>query len=88
MMTINAAKLRADRLEKMARAAIAQYNEEMAGGGEPLFPDWALEMIGLIADYDRMVSTMAKQRFHLVDAVDFETNTTRATVVQIQRAAS
>lgn len=86
-MISTATKQRADRLEKMARAAIAQYNEEMAGGGEPLFPDWALEMIGLIADYDRMIKTLAQQRLHIADAVDFEANARRASVVQI-RAAS
>lgn len=83
-MLSTATKQRADRLEKMARAAIAQYNEEMAGGGEPLFPDWALEMIGLIADYDRMIKTLAQQRLHIVEAVDFETNARSASVVQIR----
>lgn len=89
MMTSTASKLRADRLEKMARAAITQYNKEVADGGEPMFPDWALELIGLISDYERIVSTLAKQRLHLVDSIDFDTSTMRASVVQIQaRAAS
>ena len=86
MMTNTAAKARTQRLEKMAREAIGLYNEEMAGGGEPLFPDWALELLGLIADYDKMVCTMAKQRLEVVSVVDF-TNGRRGLSV-VQRAAS
>lgn len=62
MMTKTAARHRADKLEKMARDAIAQYNDETAKGGEPLFPDWALQLLGLISDYDRMAFALAKHR--------------------------
>ncbi len=82
MMINTAAKLRADRLEKMARAAIKQYNDDMAKGCEPLFPDWALELVGLIADYDRMLHTIDKQRMQLVNVVDFETGKCSASVIQ------
>jgi len=87
-MLNTAAQERAKRLEKMARAAITQYNADMAAGSEPLFPDWALELIGLIADYEKMVATLSRQRLHLVDCCDFETEETKSTVVQITRAAS
>lgn len=87
MMTSTARQERTKGLEKMARAAIKQYNDDMTAGGEPLFPDWALQLLGLIADYDRMVMTMARQRFDVVDAVDFETNTKHCSVVQIRRAS-
>lgn len=87
-MTDTAIKARAKRLEKMARDAIAQYNDEVAGGGEPLFPAWTRDVLGFIADYDQMVSTLARQRLHLVDCRDFEKNTTKSSVVQIQRVAS
>lgn len=88
MMLSNAAKQRTDRLEKMARAAITQYNVEIAKGSEPLFPDWALELIGMIEDHERVLATLARQQLHLVHCRDFETNTTKSSVVQIQRAAS
>jgi hypothetical protein len=62
MMTKTAARHRADKLEKMARDAIAQYNDEFSKGGEPLYPDWALQLLGLISDYDRMAFDLAKHR--------------------------
>lgn len=87
MMSMSAAKQRADRLEKMARAAITQYNKDTAAGGEPLFPDWALDLIGLISDFDKIIWTLEKQEFGIFDTVDFETNAKNSTVVQIHRAA-
>lgn len=86
MMLSTAAKVRADRLEKVARAAINQYNADMAKGGEPLFPDWALDLVGLIADYDRMLATLEKQRLTMVNVVDFNNGKCSASVVQ--RAAT
>jgi len=71
-MLNTAAKQRADKLEKVARAAIKQYNDDMAKGGEPPFPDWALDLCGLIADYDRMLVTLARQSMAMVNVVDFE----------------
>jgi len=85
MMTSTAAKQRADKLEKMARTAIKQYNDDMAKGGEPLFPDWALDMLGFLDDHDRLVATMARQRMHAVDVIDFETNDVRSSIVQVHR---
>lgn len=82
MMTSTAAKQRADKLEKMARAAIKQYNDDMAKGGEPLFPDWALDMLGFIDDHERLVAALARQRMHPVDAIDFETGMVRSGIVQ------
>lgn len=86
MMLNTAAQERAKRLEKMARAAIKHYNDEMAKGGEPLFPDWALELVGLIADYDRMLATLNKRHLHMVNVVDFESGKCTASV--IERVAS
>ncbi len=74
MMTSTARQERTKGLEKLARAAIKQYNDDMGKGGEPLFPDWALQLLGLIADYESVVLTLEKQRFRVVDVVDFETN--------------
>lgn len=82
MMINTAAKIRADRLEKLARDAIKQYNADIARGGEPLFPDWALELVGLIADYDRMLSTLDRQRMHMVNVVDFDSGKCSASVIQ------
>ncbi len=86
MHNSRAAQERNSSLERMARAAITQYNADMSKGGEPLFPDWALELLGLIADYDKIVGTMAKQRMEVVSVVDF-TNGRRGLSV-VQRAAS
>jgi len=72
MILSTAAKQRADKLEKMAREAIKQYNDDLAKGGEPLFPDWALDLLGLVADYDRMLVTLARQSMAMVNVVDFE----------------
>lgn len=88
MMLKTAAQERNKRLKKMARDAITQYNADMAAGGEPLFPSWTLELLGMIADYDRMVATLVKQRLHLVDIVDFESKMVTPTVVQIRAVAS
>lgn len=81
-MTTTAKKMRADRLEKLARNAIKQYNDDMAKGGEPMFPDWSLELLGLLDDYDRLLATMATQRLHPVNVVDFETGKTSASIIQ------
>lgn len=82
MMISTAAKQRADKLEKLARAAITQYNKDMAAGSEPLFPDWALDLIGLITDYDRMLVTLAQQRLTMVNVVDFNNGKCSASVVR------
>lgn len=82
MMINTAAKIRADRMEKLARAAIKQYNDETAKGGEPLFPDWALDLVGLVADYDRLLAVLAKQHLHPVNVVDFESGKCSASVIQ------
>lgn len=71
MMTSTAAKQRAHRLEKMARAAITKYNADTAAGKDPLFPDWALDLLGLLDTHDNLVATLARQRMHPVDAIDF-----------------
>jgi hypothetical protein len=47
MNIINAAQERNKRLSEMARAAIAQYNVDMAAGGEPVYPDWAIDLLWL-----------------------------------------
>lgn len=86
-MIRTAAKLRADRLEKMARTAITQYNADMAAGSEPLYPDWALELLGLISDYDCMMRTLERQRLNMVSVVDFESSQRSTRIVQL-RAAS
>ncbi|MES2320157.1 MAG: hypothetical protein V4631_21990 [Pseudomonadota bacterium] len=77
-----AAKERAGRMEKLARDAIKQYNDDMAKGGDPVFPDWSLELLGLLADYDRLLATMANQRLQPVNVVDFETGKCSASIVQ------
>lgn len=48
MVISSAAKQRADKLEKMAQTAIAEYSEEVAGGGEPPFPDWAMDILVML----------------------------------------
>ena len=88
MHNSRAAQERNKSLERMARAAITQYNAEMSAGGEPLYPDWALELLGLIHDYDRVLVTLERQRLGMVSVVDFESCQRSTRVVQLKRAAS
>lgn len=85
-MITTAQKQRSDRLGKLAQEAVQQYNDDLAKGGEPVFPDWVLDLAGLIADYDRLVATMAKQRLHPVNVVDFESGKCSASIVQMVQA--
>lgn len=43
------------RLKKMANDALSQYNKDMAKGGEPTYPDWAMDILGLIKEHDAEV---------------------------------
>lgn len=81
MMTNSAAKVRTDRLEKVARAAINQYNDDMAKGTEPLFPDWALDLLGLLDDHQRMLKTLDRQNMQIVNAWDFDTGARNSKIV-------
>lgn len=87
MMLNNAEKARTDRLNKMAREAINQYNADMAKGGEPLFPDWALDLLGLLDEQDRMLKTLERQKMRIVSTWDFETGERNSKVVQLQQVA-
>ena len=88
MHNSRAAQERNKSLERMARAAITQYNDDMAAGGEPLYPDWALELLGLIHDYDRVLDQLARQRLEMVSVVDFESCQRSTRVVQLKRVMS
>lgn len=82
MMLKTAMQERNKRLEKMARDAITQYNADMAAGSEPLFPDWTLELLGLISAYDEMVRVLAAHRVQVVDFQDLETRAVRTSIMQ------
>lgn len=86
MRLSTAAQARSKRMEKMARDAITQYNTDMAKGGEPLFPDWALDLLALLDSYDRLVLALTSTNMHPVSAVDFETGAVRASIVQVHPA--
>ncbi len=47
MNIMTTAQERNKRLSEMARAAIAQYNADMAAGGEPVYPEWAIDLLWL-----------------------------------------
>ncbi len=87
-MLNTAAKQRADKLEKMARAAMMQYNMDLAKGSEPLFPDWAMDLLGLLADYEKIVGAMDQQRLEVVRVIDFTNGKRSLSVVQNLRVAS
>lgn len=53
------------RLEQHAKDAIAQYNKEVAGGGEPLFPDWALDLL-LVLDMNDKLAACLKVARHAI----------------------
>lgn len=82
MMLKTAIAARNQRLEKMARDAITQYNADMAAGSEPLFPDWTLELLGLINAYDEMVRVLAASGRQVVDCQDLETRAVRTSIMQ------
>lgn len=83
-MTSPQKQARLARLEKLAKDAIQKYNDETAKGAEPLLPDWALELLALLDDHDRLVALLAQQKLQPVHCVDFETGTTSTSVVQRQ----
>lgn len=58
MMLSQAAKDKAARLEQHAKYAIEQYNKDVAKGGEPAFPDWALDLLALLDSNERMVTAL------------------------------
>jgi hypothetical protein len=88
MRLSTAAQARSKRMEKMARDAITQYNKDVAAGGEPLFPDWALDLLALLDSYDRLVRALTSTNMHPVNAIDFETGVVRDSIVRVDRAAS
>ncbi len=47
-------------LEKHASVAIAQYNKEVAGGGEPVFPEWANDQLELLASHDKLAGLVVQ----------------------------
>ena len=88
MRLSTAAQARSKRMEKMARDAINEYNKGAAAGTDPLFPDWALDLLGFIDSYDRLVAALEGTRMNPVVAVDFETRAVRDSIVQVHQAAS
>lgn len=56
-MTITMATKSA-RLEQHAKDAIAQYNKDVAGGGEPVFPDWALDLLMVLDRCDKLAAAL------------------------------
>lgn len=45
-------------LEAHAKAAIAQYNADLAAGSEPVFPEWAGDLIRLIESRAKLEQAM------------------------------
>lgn len=88
MRTSTAEQARSKRMEKLARDAITQYNKDTAAGSEPLFPDWALDLLALLDSYDRMVLALTKTRMHPVTCVDFETGIKRDSIVQVHHGVA
>lgn len=52
--------IKAQRLEKLARDAVTQYNKDLAGGGEPVFPDWAVDLLALLDFQDTALLLMRR----------------------------
>lgn len=47
------------RLERTAREAVEQYNKDLTAGGEPFFPDWAIDLMSLLEEH-RAISEVAR----------------------------
>ncbi|WAL81508.1 hypothetical protein OYT13_16855 [Pandoraea sp. XJJ-1] len=47
-------------IKQMALDAIAQYNAETAAGGEPVYPAWADQVIGLVNAADAAIQCMSE----------------------------
>ena len=58
-MSLTAQAAQVARLEAQAKEAIKQYNDEVAGGAEPLFPDWALDMLAVLDQRDKLAGALA-----------------------------
>lgn len=68
-----AEEAKVQRLEKVARDAIAQYNKDLEAGGEPVFPDWAMDLLSFLATNDKLVADlrdMLREEFRLADNRD------------------
>ena len=58
-MTIKrAVQTKAQRLEKLARDAITQYNKDMAAGSEPAFPDWTVDILSMLDTQDKLTAAL------------------------------
>jgi hypothetical protein len=55
MMFNSTAQAKIDSLQRQATEAIQQYNKDVAAGGEPAFPDWAIDLLALLDSNERMV---------------------------------
>lgn len=47
-----------ERMRKMAAEAIDQYSAEALAGGEPVFPDWARDMLKVCDEHEAMSSKL------------------------------
>jgi len=77
---------RSKRLKKMAVDAMTQYSADLAAGGEPVCPSWPMELLSLVADYDRILHTIGRQNMQMVNVVDL--NNGKCTASVIHRVAS
>lgn len=64
------------RLNVLAIETISEYNQELARGGEPVFPSWTEDLLKLIEAHDYAVQTavavrdMLRDDFHIADNRD------------------
>ncbi|ATI15706.1 hypothetical protein [Bordetella phage vB_BbrM_PHB04] len=50
-----------DRVRKLANDAIQQYSDEVFAGGEPVFPDWARDVLELCDQHDAMAAKLQRR---------------------------
>jgi hypothetical protein len=64
------------RLNMLAIETISQYNQDLARGGDPVFPSWTEDLLKLIKSHEYAVQTsvtvrdMLRDDFHMADNRD------------------
>jgi hypothetical protein len=79
-MTLNTASLSAH-----AQAAMTQYNADLKAGGEPVFPEWAGELVRLIDARDKLEQAMREIRS--LALMQAKQNTTTTVICDIVESA-
>lgn len=59
---------RTELLNELARQALDQYGKDLKAGGEPIYPQWAKELQGVLGEHRKLVETLQQVRAFIVMA--------------------